>query len=384
MNNPDQCSPINLLLDQTQKLTITVLGNNIISPGFGELAVKFFDDIDKINENIEVLKILESQENVIDIIIIDENETLGGQIKKYGGGDGEDEDNNIKIIRDTLQAQKIDIQNKIGIQIVDIDEKIKKARIEQAKTNNANMNNTDGTKLFGKDFFQVFDSPEVNKFSYKEKVAAVNIIPESLLAGLNPDDNFCDDDSLNKYIKNKIDKIISVGGVIAINVSVLPLIIVVLGYLATGQVLHAAASIIGVILNSITLSFGMNIDYFEQLNGFIDNVDTSICNAVLFAESKINPLYPYSNIEQFREAHSPTTSKFKKIAPPRDNTREVNFGPDTESQAGIELPPADAKPPKRSSIFSRLFESSSSKSSKGGKTKKNKKIKRKTRKNKRI
>jgi hypothetical protein len=377
MNNPDQCSPINLLLDETQKRTITVLGNNIISPGFGELAVKFSDNIDKINKNIEGLKILKSQENVIDII---ENKTLGGgQIKKYGG-DGEEIDNNIEIISDTLQAQKIEIQNKIGRQIVDIDEKIKKARIEQAKTNNANMNNTDGKKLFGKDFFQVFDLPEVNKFSYEEKVAAVNIIPESLLVGLNPDDNFCDDDSLNKYIKNKIDKIISVGGVIAINVSVLPLIIVVLGYLATGQVLHATASIIGVILNSITLSFGMNIDYFEQLNGFIDNVDTSICNAVLFAESKINPLYPYSNIEHFREAHAPTTHKFKKIAPPSDNIREVNYGgPDTESQAGIE-PPADAKPPKRSSIFSRLFGSSS----KGGKTKKNKKIKRKTRKNKRI
>jgi hypothetical protein len=382
MNNPDQCSPINLLLGETQKLAITVLGNNIISPGFGELAVKFSDNINKINKNIKVLEILKSQENVIDIII-DNNTLGGGQIKKYGGGDG---DNNIEIISDTLQAQKIEIQNKIGRQIVDIDEKIKKARIEQAKTNNANMNNTDGKKLFGKDFFQVFDLPEVNKFSYEEKVAAVNIIPESLLVGLNPDDNFCDDDSLNKYIKNKIDKIISVGGVIAINVSVLPVIIVVLGYLATGQVLHATASIIGVILNSITLSFGMNIDYFEQLNGFIDNVDTSICNAVLFAESKINPLYPYSNIEHFREAHAPTTHKFKKIDPPSDNTREVNYGgPDTESQAGIKSqagiePPADAKPPKRSSIFSRLFGSSS----KGGKTKKNKKIKRKTRKNKRI
>lgn len=319
----NECSTIDLLVYDTKITSIKNLGNLGIpglGPGLGDLAVKFFSNIEKINKNIENLKLLESQQEVID--------KLEKKIKSGGGNTDKNTDQKIETISDDLQLQKIEEQNKMGSEIVKIDKEIN----AQANNYDADQANNDhGNKKFGKDFFAVFDLPEIKEISNSTKQLTIDMLPHSVLVGLNPEDDFCVDETLNEYIKNKIKYIILAGGVAAIEVCILPLSIVFLGICAARGILIFTGEIIEGILFIIAAGFGIDIiPYIQHLNAFIKKVEKQICSV---GNSLLQPVDGlHDKLAKFghrKSTKKPTNTEIKTAKYMMPDT-EPNPTPDTE------------------------------------------------------
>ena len=339
------------ILTMESQLEKINLGNKLGNPEIGILMAVFSDNIDKISEEYKHLAELKN--------------LGGGKIKKYGGAGDIDENE--------LEKKMVYSENNIARYIVDIDNKIKEAQIYAKSSNN---------------FFKVFDSPKIaNNYSIKELQDVIDSIPRSVFAGLNPADTFCDNDTLNEYIKNKIKEAIEIslkyGLKIVYDISdfticmlLLNPLFIVLGSLNMVRVgLTLSMGITIGIIEIITLPIRdkLGVKFYERMWITLDkfwDIHKPVCGGVSAVYKKIKEAYENSieaykkSIEDYKQRKLLVRSPIDEYGISKPDTEPLPYNVNVNTET------------KKPSIFKRMFGFG------GKKTKKNKKIKRKTRKNK--